>query len=359
MEKEAQKLCFFGIGALLEDCFEQLTLASGRKPDFLCDNADAKWGKEFFGVKCVSPTELEKMPGEKTVVISVRDYENIYSQLRSMGIENISLACYERGYNRVNALKKLDGDSLPVSPDALLDVTGKWTLITGAARGIGLQIALAMAELGANIIAHSRSIDHSEELMEKCSNLGVKTIAAEAELSDLKAIEKMFGNLPQIDIVFNNAGISPPCHSFWNMLEQDFLDCFAVNTVAPVSICRRLLPGMLERGFGRIVNVSSSIQKSPGEMAYACSKAALDKFVHDIAPSLQGTGVAISIVDPGWLRTDMGGAGAPHSVESVIPGALLGALLKGDVNGRWFTAQDYAGLTLKQAIDKAKFIHGI
>ena len=91
-------------------------------------------------------------------------------------------------------------------------------------------------------------------------------------------------------------------------------------------------------------------------MAYACSKAALDKFVHDLAPSLQNTGVMITLVDPGWLRTDMTGFDGPHAVESVIPGALLGALLEGDINGRWFGAQDYAGLSIEAAIHKAEFL---
>jgi len=92
-------------------------------------------------------------------------------------------------------------------------------------------------------------------------------------------------------------------------------------------------------------------------MAYACSKAALSKFVHDLAPSLQGTGVMMSLVCPGYVRSDMGGVNAPYAVESVIPGALLGALLDGDINGRWFIAQDYAGLDLPAAIQKSKFYY--
>ena len=93
-------------------------------------------------------------------------------------------------------------------------------------------------------------------------------------------------------------------------------------------------------------------------MPYACSKAALNKFVFDLAPSLKGTGVMISCVCPGHVRTDMGGSNAPHPVENVIPGALLGALMDGDVNGRWFIAQDYAGMDLTAAMNKAKFYYG-
>ncbi len=140
------------------------------------------------------------------------------------------------------------------------------------------------------------------------------------------------------------------------MGNRDFIDCYTVNTLAPIRICQTLIPAMRRRGFGRIVNVSSSIQKRPGEMAYACSKAALDKFVHDLSPSLAGSGVMLSLLDPGWLSTDMGGPSASNDVDSVLPGGLLGALVDGNVNGRWFSAQDYRGLTIESAIRKARDI---
>lgn len=369
MTKDSQyseRLCFFGIGALFNECFEQLVMASGRRPDFLCDNAREKWGKEFFGVKCISPTELEKMPDKKSLVITVRNYENIYEQLRKMRIDDISISCYERTYDRVKDLKKLNDAQVcaPCNIEFKSPVRGKWTLVTGASRGIGRQIALGMAEQGANIIVHARSLENAEKVVGECSALGVEAAAAAAELSDLNAVdamlEKLNGQVPSIDILFNNAGISPPCASgFWNMPDKDFLDAYRVNALAPIHICRRLLPLMIKRGWGRAINITSSIQKRPGEMAYACSKAALDKFSHDLAPSLQDTGVMISQLDPGWLQTDMGGDAALRPVESVVPGALLGALLKENINGFWFSAQDYAGLSIQEAIKKAKFIYGL
>jgi NAD(P)-dependent dehydrogenase (short-subunit alcohol dehydrogenase family) len=113
---------------------------------------------------------------------------------------------------------------------------------------------------------------------------------------------------------------------------------------------------MIENGYGRVVNITSSVQTRLETMAYACSKAALDKFVHDLAPSIAGTGVMLTLADPGWLRTDMTSFIGPNSVESVIPGVLLGAVLDGDINGRWFSVQDYAGLSIETAIEKAKFV---
>lgn len=359
----AKHVCLFGIGTLLNDCFNQLVLFLGREPDFFCDNAQEKWGKDFFGKKCISPFELGKLSKETVVIITVKNYEDIYEQLTSMGIKDVLISCYDRSYNIINTIKRFDRYRLIASNQEPFTspVRGKWTLITGASRGIGRLIALEMAKQGSNIIAHSRSFLHVKELVDTLSAFGVQVVPIAAELSNLTEVEAMLSHLehlvPQIDIVFNNAAVSPPCPSdFWSVSNQDYLTCFTVNTLAPIYICYRLIPPMIQRGFGRVINITSSIQKRPGEMAYACSKAALDKFVYDLASSLQNTRVMLTLVDPGWLRTDMGGLIAPHAVESVIPGALLPALLDGDINGRWFSAQDYAGLSIEAAIQKAKFV---
>ncbi|MFZ2448630.1 MAG: SDR family oxidoreductase [Syntrophobacteraceae bacterium] len=357
----ARYLCLFGIGVLLQDCYPQLVLSLGREPDFLCDNARAKWGNEFFGKKCISPSELEALRDDTVVVITIKNYEKIFSQLRGIGIKDIFVSCFDRCYNSIHAVRKLEEDLFassghePVASPA----QGKWTLITGASRGVGRQIALGMARLGSNIIAHSRSVSHVKELVATCAAFGAQVVPVAAELGNLAEVDAMLSDLerlvPRIDIIFNNAAI--PCPSgFWSSSGQDYLACYTVNAVAPISICRRLLPAMIKRGYGRVINITSSVQKRPETMAYACSKAALDKFVHDLAPSLRDTGVMMSLADPGWLRTDMTGFDGPNAVESVIPGVLLGALLDGDINGRWFGIQDYAGLSIEAAIRKAKFV---
>lgn len=360
--RSADRLCIFGVGVLFNSCYRQLTLSLGRKPDLLCDNAPGKWGGEFFGIPCVSPAELAALGGDTVVVITVKKYEGIYRQLSEAGLKNVFVACFDRGYDLVTAVKRLGAEQSAQRHELQeRPVKGRWTLITGASRGIGRRIALEMAKLGSNIIAHSRSLGHTLEVVENCVALGVQAKPVAAELDNADEVERMLDDLeysfPPIDIIFNNAGISLPCADPWNISSLDYLTHYSVNTVAPVRICYRLIPPMIRRGFGRVVNISSTIEKRPGEMAYACSKTALSKFVFDLAPSLQGTGVAISLVCPGHVRSDMGGMEAPHSVESVIPGALLGALMDDGVNGRWFIAQDYSGLDLPAAMQKAKFYY--
>jgi len=280
-----------------------------------------------------------------------------------MGLKDIFVACFDQAYDVVHSIKGLGTEQLASGEEHFDNpVSGKWTLITGSSRGIGRQIALEMAKLGSNIIAHSRRVAHTEELVDTCFALGVQARPLAAELGNLVELEEMLDKLenifPPVDIVFNNAAISLPCDPDpWRISSRDYLTHYTVNTIAPILICNRLIPPMVRRGFGRVINISSTIQKRPGEMAYACSKAALSKFVHDMAPSLDGSGVMISLVCPGYVRSDMGGPNAPHPVESVIPGALLGALLDGDVNGRWFIAQDYARLSLPAAMKRANFYY--
>lgn len=354
-------ICFFGIGAALADCYHQLVLVLGREPDFLCDNAEAKWGQPFFGIPCISPSELLAKANTTAVIIAVRRYEAIHSQLTEMGCKTIFVACFDRAYDVVSRIKPL----LAYQQDGKQDlssrsVNGKWTLVTGASRGIGRQIAQEMAKLGSHLIVHSRNAEHTIEVARSCAAFGVEVRHVSADLGDERALEQMLDDLlndyPPVDIVFNNAAISLQCGDDpFYASSSDYLKHYAVNTIAPIRICYRLIPSMITRGFGRIVNVSSTIQKRALEMPYACSKAALNKFVHDLAPSLEGSGVMMSLACPGYVRSDMGGESAPHSVESVIPGVLLGALLDADVNGRWFIAQDFAGLDLAQAIRKAEF----
>ena len=134
---------------------------------------------------------------------------------------------------------------------------------------------------------------------------------------------------------------------------EDYLVSFNVNTIAPAMICYHFLPGMIERGFGRIVNTTSGIALEPEQAGYSAAKAALDKITIDMASKLTGTGVTMNLTDPGWCRTDLGGPNAPNSPESAIPGVVVGAFVDNDVNGKIFRAQDFSGMSLEDAVVKA------
>jgi NAD(P)-dependent dehydrogenase (short-subunit alcohol dehydrogenase family) len=228
----------------------------------------------------------------------------------------------------------------------MLDISGKWVLLTGASRGVGRQVAGALADKGCNLIVQSRKLDHTAELVAQLQARGLTVHALEAELSDHKQVIALGREALRIsggiDILYNDAGFMTPYHEDIFVAEaSEYALSFAVNTLAPIALCSLMLPGMIERKFGRVVNVTSGIKDQPQLMAYAASKAALDKYVYDMAPHLTGTGVTMNLLDPGWLRTDLGGDQAPNAVETVLPGAMVPVLLEDGTCGKWFSAQDY------------------
>jgi NAD(P)-dependent dehydrogenase (short-subunit alcohol dehydrogenase family) len=234
---------------------------------------------------------------------------------------------------------------------------GKWSLVTGASRGVGTHLSEGLAQLGSNIILHSRELSHTQALAAKLKGTGVKVVTVAGELSDQAQVDDLLEaalqQAGQIDIVYNNAAIMTPYRAnIWEIPAEDFRTSFEVNVISLARICHRLVPPMLTRKWGRVINLTSGIQEQPELTAYSISKAAVDKLVRDFVPKLAGTGVQMNLLDPGWLRTDLGGPKAPNDPSSVLPGALVPAVLDNGESGRFFRAQDYAGLTLAQAVEK-------
>ena len=228
----------------------------------------------------------------------------------------------------------------------MAELDGKWALVTGASRGVGHQIARGLAARGCRLLVLARALENLAGLTAALRRQGVSVEPVAAELSDAEAVDGLVDRVLEIggvpDIVYNNAAIMTPWCEAHRTPMSDYRVSFEVNFVAPVRICDRLLGPMRERGSGRLINVTSGIEHIPELLPYSVSKAALDRYVRDVAPSLSGTGVVMSLLDPGWLRTDLGGPQAPNDVASVLPGALEPALLAADApSGQLFQAQDY------------------
>jgi NAD(P)-dependent dehydrogenase (short-subunit alcohol dehydrogenase family) len=167
-----------------------------------------------------------------------------------------------------------------------------------------------------------------------------------AELSEGAQVDTMIDgvlrDLGGVDILYNNAAIMSPWRDPHTTPSEDYRKTFEINVVALVRLCDRFLPAMVSRRWGRIVNVTSGIENIRELLPYSMSKAAVDRYVRDVTPSLEGSGVIMSLLDPGWLRTDLGGEKAPNSVETCMPGALVPVLLEdGAPSGRFYRAQDY------------------
>lgn len=241
----------------------------------------------------------------------------------------------------------------------MTNVENRYALITGASRGIGKLSAQFMAKKGCNLILHSRSLEHTKELKKELEGYGIKVYCVEAELSDLASVEKMMQEIDalgvDVDIILNNAGLQIAYRTdYLTTPVSDYEISFRVNTIAPMMLCYHYLPKMIKKGFGRIVNTTSGIDKDPQQAGYSASKAALNKVTIDMGTKVEGTDVMINLADPGWCRTDLGGPQAPNSPESAIPGILVGAFLDDKKSGRIYGAQEFAGMTIEEAVEKAK-----
>lgn len=241
----------------------------------------------------------------------------------------------------------------------MVDVKGRWALITGAARGIGYLSAKFMAERGCNLILHSRKIEHTEKVLAEVKALGVEAYAVEAELSDLEQVEKMLLEIDKlgvrVDLIMNNAGMQIAYRNeYFSTPVSDYTESFKINTIAPAMIMYHFMPKMINAGFGRILNTTSGIRLEPQQAGYSASKAALDKITIDLGSTVEGTDVMINLTDPGWCRTDLGGPWAPNAPESAVPGIVVGVFLDDKKSGRYLGAQSFAGMTLEEAVKKAE-----
>lgn len=159
----------------------------------------------------------------------------------------------------------------------MVNVKGKWALITGASRGIGYHAAICMAKQGANLVLHSRDAKHCDKVLEEVKAMGVEAYVISAELSDLADVERMLKDIDEkgteIDIVLNNAGVQVAYRNeYLETPMSDYDMSFRINTMAPMMICYHFIPKMVERGFGRIVNTSSGINLDPYQAGYSASK---------------------------------------------------------------------------------------
>lgn len=223
---------------------------------------------------------------------------------------------------------------------------GRVALVTGSSRGVGALVAVGLAERGcARVICHGRTEEACAATARAVRAAGAEAVVVAAELSDPAQVEALADEAlasGKVDVLYNNAAVMHPWREkLGDQSVADWAWSFQVNVFATMRLCARLAPAMKERGWGRIVNVTSGIDKTWQLAGYGASKWAVDKWTDDLAAAMEGTGVIVSRMDPGWLRTDLGGPNADHAPQTVLPGALVPVLLDdGEKGGRFFRAQE-------------------
>ena len=186
----------------------------------------------------------------------------------------------------------------------VVDIAGKWALVTGASRGVGRQIALGLAQKRVNLVLHSSSVSNQSDTRALLSDCDVEVHGVEGQLDDPDAIaaftEGAESDSGGIDILYNNAALMTPETPLFDTPQSDYEQSFQVNLLSVIQICAYFAPRMVVRKFGRIINVSSGIKDTPQLDAYSLSKAALDKYTRDLAVEDDGTGVLAFMLDAGW-----------------------------------------------------------
>jgi 3-oxoacyl-[acyl-carrier protein] reductase len=226
----------------------------------------------------------------------------------------------------------------------MINIKGKHALITGSSRGVGQQIAVGLAQKGCNVIVHSRTKNGCAITIQMLKEYSVSVYSVFGELSNEASVHDVIRQCNalniDIDILYNNAGMMVPYQNdIWQHSWESWMTSMKTNVFSMYTLCGAFVPKMEERGFGRVVNLISGINKTPELAPYGASKWAVIKLTEDLASKYANTNVKINALDPGWLRTDMGSQDAPNPVEAVLPGALVPALLEEDgVSGESFEA---------------------
>ena len=234
-------------------------------------------------------------------------------------------------------------------------LTGKVALVTGASRGIGREIALTLAEYGADVIVnYNGSREKAEEVAEAIQKMGRKAVAVQCSVADFEAcgqmITDMLAEFGHIDILVINAGITKD-NLVMKMTEEDFAAVIDTNLKGTFHTIKHMYRPFLKQKAGRIINLSSvtGILGNAGQANYAASKAGVIGLTKSMARELASRNITVNAVAPGFIDTDMTQAKTETAKEATLAHIPL---------KREGTPKDIAETVAFLASDKASYITG-
>lgn len=195
-------------------------------------------------------------------------------------------------------------------------------LITGVARGIGYQLCKAALSDGCKVYGNVRSEMDADKLKDE---FGENFIPLVFDVCDQDAMLKALSSIKELDIVINNSGIIGPDDLNTSAASIDeFLSVFEINAIAPLRLAQLVLPKLKTSSHSAIISISSQMSwmgyAKSDHISYRASKAALNKIMQGLATDLAQENIPVCVVDPGWVRTDMGGEGADNDPSDVAAG---------------------------------------
>ncbi|MEO8391935.1 MAG: SDR family oxidoreductase [Chloroflexota bacterium] len=193
-----------------------------------------------------------------------------------------------------------------------INLSGKVAVVTGASRGLGQRVALRLAAQGAAVSLVARTADLLAQTAEAIRQQGGTAVAYPADISDAaRAAEigrQVQEQLGTATILVNGAGIFGPIDLFKDTDPARWIETIMINTIGPYLYCRTFVNGMIEQGWGRIINFTSAASLHPPgflNSAYGTSKVAVNQMTRHLAAELEGTGVTANVIHPGDVKTDM------------------------------------------------------
>jgi NAD(P)-dependent dehydrogenase (short-subunit alcohol dehydrogenase family) len=219
-------------------------------------------------------------------------------------------------------------------------------VISGAERGLGRAIALLLADAGMLVVATAREIRLAEAVVQEIAARGGRSVAHVLDVLDragaaalAKTLDEQLG---RVDVLVNNAGICVDTDAHASDTDLDIVkETLETNLFGAWRLCQAMLPLMKRRGYGRIINISSAMGQletmGSNSPAYRVSKTALNALTCMLAAEVEGTDILVNSVEPGWMRTDMGGPEAPRSAETGAETPVwLATMPKGGKSGSFF-----------------------
>ncbi len=188
---------------------------------------------------------------------------------------------------------------------------GQVAIITGASRGLGAGIAEQLVRAGATVVLTARSADALHQQADYLRTLGGQVLAIPSDVSNAEQvralIEEAVGTFQRVDLLINNAGVVWPIEAVVDTAPDEWAYNIHVNLIGPFFAIYGVLPTMVEQGYGRIVNVSSGLGRTPvaGLSAYGAAKAGIDQLTRVLALELAQTKITVNALHPGIVDTDM------------------------------------------------------